>query len=58
MDYKWIVIGSLKLALNDHLNWTVFGYQKDNKENGLQMDSSWIFDVIYLKAIQLLSTTV
>ena len=58
MDYKWIVIGSLKLALHDHLNWTVFGYQKDNKENGLQMDSSSISDVIYPKTIYLLSTTV
>ena len=58
MDYKCIVFGSLILVLDDHLDWIVFGYQKDNKENGLQMDSSWIFDVIYLKAIQLLSTTV
>ena len=34
MDYKCIVIGSLILALNDHLDWIFFGYQKDNKENG------------------------
>ena len=44
MDYKWIVFGSLILALNDHLDWINFGYQRDNKEDGLQMDSTWISD--------------
>ena len=47
MDYKWIVFGSLILAFDDHLDWIVFGYQKDNKEEGLQMDSIWFSDICF-----------
>ena len=31
------------------MQWIYFGCQKNNKEDGLQMDSIWISDVIYPK---------